>query len=195
MEKTSLLAPRSSPISVANKQDKQHYPITIDLVATELLSKLFLNLRSALLSQLHILRCAVFQMLLLLLRQFAYKPRGVTGPQLHLTQHLLAYLSRRNLLLLLHHRASSHHGIRADMAALLQHGAHADEREVVHLAGIQNRAVADRDVVSQLQGSVAVVALLGRGQHSTILHVRVLSDRDGVYITYAMSAFRLQEYL
>ena len=86
MEKTSLLAPRSSPISVANKQDKQHYPITIDLVATELLSKLFLNLRSALLSQLHILRCAVFQMLLLLLRQFAYKPRGVTGPQLHLTR-------------------------------------------------------------------------------------------------------------
>ena len=75
------------------------------------------------------------------------------------------------------------------MATLLQYGAHADERVVIHLAGVENRGVADRDVVSDLQGSVAAVTLLGRGQHSTILNVRVLSDRDGVYITYAMSTF------
>ena len=75
------------------------------------------------------------------------------------------------------------------MATLLQYGAHADERVIIHLAGVENRGVADRDVVSDLQGSVAAVALLGRGQHGTILNVRVLSDRDSVYITYAMSTF------
>ena len=171
-----------------NNRLKDNNHIAIDLVRAELLSKLSLNFSSTLLAEFGVLLRAVLQVLLLLVSELSHKLGRVASPELDSEgNQRQTYLSGGDLLALLDDRSSADHRIGTDGATLLNNGSHANEGEILDSAGVQHGSVTDGDVVSDGASSLAIVVLLRGNNHSSILNVGVLTNRDGVRVSYDLT--------
>lgn len=175
-------------ILTTNNRLKDNNHIAIDLVRAELLSKLSLNFSSTLLAEFGVLLRAVLQVLLLLVSELSHELSGVTSPELDSEgNQQQTYLSGGDLLALLDDRSSADHRVGTDGATLLHDGSHANEGEILDSAGVQHGSVTDSDVVSDGASSLAIVVLLRGNNHSSILNVGVLTNRDGVRVSYDLT--------